>query len=219
MTNDDWMDDPPKKLEEVIKPSFPCKTLGVLLLRKGSTRLPGKNWMSFNECPLWEWVFYKMVKCIDKVVVSSDNLEIKDKVLEAGADFYERPEHLRGSDVSSADAVLDAIKAYPIGDKREPGYQIVVLCQVTTPNLTNKTLCKTIDALHGYPACITVNKYTLQPNGGVYAIWRNVLEEKKSFYVPNMGIVKLSPEESCDIDFLHQFYIAEAVKRKRMIDG
>ncbi|MDR6629772.1 N-acylneuraminate cytidylyltransferase [Acinetobacter lwoffii] len=100
--------------------------------RGGSKRLPRKNVKLLVDKPLIAWSIEvaKASKYIDRVVVSTDDEEIKQVSEQYGAEVpFLRPEHLSNDHASSFDVIKHAISFLQLNQPNE----LIVLLQPTSP--------------------------------------------------------------------------------------
>ena len=100
--------------------------------RGGSKRLPRKNIKLLVNKPLIAWSIEvaEASKYIDRVIVSTDDEEIKQVSEQYGAEVpFLRPEHLSNDHASSFDVIKHAIDFLHLGQKNE----LIVLLQPTSP--------------------------------------------------------------------------------------
>lgn len=100
--------------------------------RGGSKRLPRKNVKLLGDRPLIAWTIEtaKASKYIDRVVVSTDDEEIKQISELYGAEVpFLRPEHLATDRATSFDVIKHAIGFLQLDQKNE----LIVLLQPTSP--------------------------------------------------------------------------------------
>jgi CMP-N,N'-diacetyllegionaminic acid synthase len=103
--------------------------LAVITARGGSKGLPRKNLLSLGGYPLITWTIRAALnaKCIDRVIVSTDNIEIADVAVSAGADVpFIRPAELASDTATSVDVLKHALD-------NVTGYESAVLLQPTSP--------------------------------------------------------------------------------------
>jgi len=110
--------------------------IAVILARKGSKRIPGKNVKNFAGRPLIEWSLESAQNSnyIDKIVVSTDSedvAEISKKF--SRCSVIERPDHLASDTATSVAAMLHAVE-------REGDDSIVLLLQCTSPMTTTSDI-------------------------------------------------------------------------------
>lgn len=100
--------------------------------RGGSKRLPRKNVKLLGDKPLIAWSIKLAItsKYIDRVVVSTDDEEIKQVSEQYGAEVpFLRPEHLSNDHASSFDVIKHAIGFLKLDQPNE----LIVLLQPTSP--------------------------------------------------------------------------------------
>ena len=111
--------------------------LALIPARSGSKRLPQKNKLLLGGLPLIEWSIRaaKASTRIDDVIVSTDDPEIAEIAVKAGARVpFMRPAHLATDEATSVDVVLHALAA------SETAYHGFVLLQPTSPFRTGKDI-------------------------------------------------------------------------------
>lgn len=101
--------------------------LGLIPARGGSKGVPGKNVKLICGKPLIVWTIESALRAkrLDKIVVSTDSVEIARIAYEAGAEVLMRPAELATDTASTQDVMVHALEQYPAG--------IVVLLQPTSP--------------------------------------------------------------------------------------
>lgn len=194
------------------------KTIGIIPIRSGSKRFPGKNFSSFNGTTLIKNTVDKLLKArVDEIYISTDVPDkVKANVVTQPAAFdnlyiSERPKELAQDDSKTEDVILDVIES--LTENHNDDY-IIVLAQVTSPNwkphsllyAINKIIDKKVDSV------VSVSP-DFKPNGCFYVIKKSTFLLHKKLYLPNMYLVDLTWKESADIDFEYQLYIAEAIAR------
>jgi len=106
------------------------RVLAVIPLRGGSKGLPGKNIREVAGKPLfaWTWDEAKKSKYLDRIIVSTDDDEILDRVKQYGCDApFKRPAELATDEAETIDVVIHALSIV------ERSYDYVVLLQATSP--------------------------------------------------------------------------------------
>ncbi len=110
----------------------------IIPARGGSKRIPNKNIKLLNRIPL---LLYSInyakqnLDIIDRIVVSTDDAEIKRIALENHVDVIDRPIEISGDEATTVSALKHVIENQTIS------YDNVILLQVTNP-LRPKTLLK-----------------------------------------------------------------------------
>ncbi len=129
--------------------------LALIPARGGSKGLPGKNILPVQGRPLLAWTVdaARGARCIDRVVLSSDDDAIITAALALGCEVpFRRPAPLASDTASSIDVVLHALDMLP-------GHDVVVLLQPTSPLRTStdiESACERF-AASGAPACVSVS--------------------------------------------------------------
>src|ERR1039458_650454 len=104
--------------------------LGVVPARGGSKGVPRKNIRMAAGKPLIAWTIEKALKSqyIDRLVLSSEDLEIMEVALRYGCDVpFRRPVELASDDTPGIAPVLHVLE-------KLPGYSYVALLQPTSPS-------------------------------------------------------------------------------------
>jgi len=140
--------------------------------RGGSKRLPRKNVKLLCSKPLivWSIEVAKASKFVDQIVVSTDDLEIKEVSEKYGAKVpFLRPEFLSNDTASSFDVIKHAIQFLNIEGKNH----IVVLLQPTSPLRTVEELDQALKLLieRSASGVVSVSEAEHSP------LWSNVLPE------------------------------------------
>ena len=74
--------------------------VGVMIAKRDSIRLPGKNSLDFMGAPLFEWNLNKILSTGIKVYFDSDSEEFLLQSEKLGAIPHLRPDYLLGHDIS-----------------------------------------------------------------------------------------------------------------------
>jgi N-acylneuraminate cytidylyltransferase len=133
-------------------------------VRSGSTRVPGKNFISLAGKPLYQWIVYHCLKAdvFQTVVVDTDSQEIKDWVQElkqeVGGNYHARLWTMdRDPELMQADG-NDLIRRH--GRECE-GYDAVFQCFATAPFLSPDTIRRAVHTLQHcseYDSVLTVRR-------------------------------------------------------------
>jgi CMP-N,N'-diacetyllegionaminic acid synthase len=140
----------------------PPSVLAIIPARGGSKGLPRKNVLDLAGKPLIAWTIGAALqaKCISRVIVSTDDDEIAQAALAAGADVpFRRPAGLSSDTATSLDAVLHGLDSLP------ETYDYVVLLQPTSPLRTAAHIDAAFDLLraHDAPSCVSVCEVSKSP--------------------------------------------------------
>jgi CMP-N,N'-diacetyllegionaminic acid synthase len=213
------------------------RVLAVIPARGGSKGLPGKNILPLGGQPLLAWTVKaaKASRCVDRVVLSSDDESIMAAAEAAGCDVpFRRDAALATDTASSIDVVLDALA-------RLPDYDAVVLLQPTSPLRSAQDIDGALETMLRLdaPACVSVREAADHPfwtfrldkasrlhsfvenpqpsarrqdlpqawclNGAVYAAQVDWLLAHKSFVSPQTVAFPMPPARSIDIDTREDF--------------
>ena len=121
------------------------KILALILARKNSKRLPGKNLRKIGNKTLVEWSIdaVKNIKEIVHILVSTDDKKILRIAKKRGAiSPWLRPKYLSKDNTTSEKAAMHAIKWY---EKKKGYIDGFFLLQPTTPFRSKKNLKKAIN--------------------------------------------------------------------------
>jgi CMP-N,N'-diacetyllegionaminic acid synthase len=108
--------------------------LAVIPARAGSKRLPGKNWRTFSGMPLVYWTIKAAIeaKSIDRVIVSTDSIEIMKMAIEHGAEVpFLRPAWLAKDSSSTHDVIINLLDELKLSEDYVP--EKVITLQPTSP--------------------------------------------------------------------------------------
>lgn len=121
------------------------KVLAIIPARGGSKGIPKKNIKPICGKPMITYTIEAAKECsyIDKVIVSTDNEEIADVSMHAGAIVpFLRPDELATDEAKTIDVVMHAIEFYERKDER---YDIIILLQPTSPLRTGEDITKAVE--------------------------------------------------------------------------
>jgi CMP-N-acetylneuraminic acid synthetase len=115
------------------------KTLGLILARGGSKRVPRKNLRLLGGKPLINWTVDAALAAtsLDRVILSTDDAEIAATAVAAGCDVpFMRPPELATDTTTSADVVRHALAAIDAAAT----FSRLVLLQPTSPLRTSEDI-------------------------------------------------------------------------------
>jgi CMP-N,N'-diacetyllegionaminic acid synthase len=220
--------------------------LAIVPARGGSKGIKKKNIRPLLNKPLVAWTIEEAKKSvlIDRIIVSSDDLEIIEVAKQYGADApFIRPSELAQDDTPGVLPVLHSINELP-------GYDYIILLQPTSPlrRVTDidKALRQCIDQ-NGqilvsvaktrkspywmykldidlimsplFPDTVFTRRQDIPPvfetNGAIYIAGTRWLKEHRTFIHPETKGYVMNEEDSYDIDTLLDFYICEQLLRQR----
>lgn len=221
------------------------KVIALIPARAGSKRIPKKNIRLFNGMPLIEHTIIQAKECemIDKIIISTDDEEVKSIASKYGIGVINRPHHLSGDDALMIDVAVHAIEELTKDDskvdvlvllqptsplrKKDDIYSVVkkiidedsdfvVSVSKTIPWWTIRNNNGTLEPLFGWENFKT-NSQDLEevysPNGAVLAARVDALLREKTWYTKNTRMHIMHTINSIDIDEEIDFIIAEQVMK------
>ncbi len=220
--------------------------LAIIPARGGSKRVPRKNVLDLCGKPLIAWSIESGLnsKCIDKVIVSSDDDEILKLSEKFGAETIKRPDDLASDTATTFDAIKHTIdnlekydyvvllqptsplrNAYHINEAIElleakNADAVVSICEMDHSPLWSNTLPED-NSMSNFLRDEILNKRSqdldtyYRLNGAIYICETNKLLENKSFFLKdNIFAYKMDRKSSIDIDEEIDFKIAEVLMRR-----
>lgn len=213
------------------------KIVAIITARGGSKGLPRKNVLELNGKPLIAHTIdaAKESQVFDKIVVTTDDKEIKEVSLKCGAEVIDRPAELATDMASSLDVLVHALRALSAEE-----FTHFVLLQPTSP-LRNgehireamemyitsnaKSLVSVTEVEHtpyklllekeGEIVPLFSEEYLTMPrqklpttyriNGAIYIANNSLFLKNKNLFEKTLVIYKMSHESSMDIDILEDF--------------
>jgi YrbI family 3-deoxy-D-manno-octulosonate 8-phosphate phosphatase len=223
------------------------EVLAVIPARGGSKGIPRKNLRLIAGKPLLGWTIEgaRSARLVNRVVVSTDDVEIAAVARRYGAEVVDRPTQISGDRSSSESALLHALDQL-----HNEGYKpdVLVFLQCTSPLTAPEDIDGTIDALLSEQADsalavtpfhyflwrkktdgdwdginhdkrIRVRRQDLEvqylETGAVYAMWVNGFRETKHRFFGKTTAYVTPPGRCCEIDEPADLVAAEALLRLR----
>lgn len=122
------------------------KAVGIIPARGGSKGIPGKNKKEINGKPLIKYTLEAASRSrLHEIIVSTDDLDIKEIAVEMGIRVIERPSDISGDDASTHSVLLHAMKI--IGRD----FDIVMTLQPTSPLRTAKHIDEALMLFQEHP--------------------------------------------------------------------
>jgi len=149
--------------------------LGLIPARGGSKGLSRKNIKPLLDKPLIAWTIERSLasKYLDRVIVSTDDKEIKDISRKYGAEIpFTRPKKLAEDNAKGIEVVLHAIDWLKKNDRRKQ-YDLLMLLQPTSPLRATEDIDKTIELLFLKEAKAIVSVCEVDH----HPLWSNTLPE------------------------------------------
>jgi CMP-N,N'-diacetyllegionaminic acid synthase len=139
--------------------------VAVIPARGGSKSVPGKNIRSLGGKPLLAWSIEvaQQVSEIDRIIVSTDDIQIASVGRTYGAEVYARPHHLATDEALVIDALKDLLHTLEAEDQMP---EWVTLLEPTCPLRTADDVreCLRIIAQNGYDSVATFKDAELNPH-------------------------------------------------------
>lgn len=133
------------------------KVVGIIPMRGGSKRLPGKNTKMFHGKPLGRWAIEAIAHAHPDpakrypVWVSTDDDEIA-RTYESIAQIHRRPTALGSDTTTSEEVISDWIRSCPIAEA-----DVVVFAQATSPFITSGDVIRSLMWAMQYSVCVSVS--------------------------------------------------------------
>lgn len=120
--------------------------IAILFMKEHSERLPNKNVKDFCGKPLFYWIIYNLYEVcqIDKVVVDTDSLSIKEKLISYFPEItvLDRPKNLLGNHVTANPLIGNMISKIDGHD--------FLQTHVTNPLLKSSTISNAINCYRSF---------------------------------------------------------------------
>ena len=141
------------------------KVLAIIPARGGSKGIPKKNIKAVSGKPMINYTIEAAKGCqyIDKVIVSTDDEEIAEVSMKAGAIVpFLRPDELATDEAKTIDVVMHAIEFY---ERKAERYDIIVLLQPTSPLRNSEDIQKALEYYirKGEKSLVSVSEVTENP--------------------------------------------------------
>jgi CMP-N,N'-diacetyllegionaminic acid synthase len=165
------------------------RVIAVIPARGGSKTVPGKNIHPLGGKPLIAWSIEvaKLVAEIDRVIVSTDDIQIATISRQHGAEVYDRPPHLATDTALVIDALKDLIQRLQ-NEQDAPGW--IVLLEPTCPLRTAADVhaCLQVLTQGDFDSAATFKEAELNP----HRAWR-IVDGKPEVFIP--GAVPWLPRQ------------------------
>ena len=223
------------------------KILVVIPARGGSKGIPRKNIRLLNNKPLISYAINTAKACeyVDDVVVTTDDSQIALIAEKFGASVIKRGDELAGDEVPLDPVIYDAMIQKEKLTLDE--YDIIITLQPTSPLIKTFTLYKVIEKFKDFALDSVISvvddrhlSWGFDENNNRY--FPNYIERLNRQYLPksfketgailatrrycmhptsrlgtNIDLIEVSREESVDIDYYEDWWIAENYLHKKRI--
>lgn len=193
------------------------KSIAIIPARGGSKRFPRKNILDFYNHPIISYTINAAIKsrCFSKVVVSTEDDEIKDISKKYGAFVHNRPQKLSGDNAKVADVLLNCIEHF----ENSGSFFDVVCCLFPTSPLRDFLDVRSIMDLmknNKLDYCMAITKMP-------YPAWQALKENRNNIFTPFWPkIINKSSHEIGElyVDNGSTYAIRiNALKKKRSLNG
>jgi CMP-N-acetylneuraminic acid synthetase len=204
-----------------------------------SERVPRKNFRDFNGKPLFHWILEALnrTESVDRTVVDTDAERIAEEASERfGADIIDRPEHLRGDEVSMNRILLH--------DVEETEADVYLQTHCTNPLLRPTTIDEAVDAFladdehdslfsatplqtrlwdeevtpvnHERDRLLPTQELPLlyEENSNIYLFTQDSIERRENRIGDDPGIFEMDRREAVDIDEMIDFEFDEFLHQR-----
>jgi N-acylneuraminate cytidylyltransferase len=163
--------------------------IGLVPARGGSKEIPRKNMRSFLGKPLFLWNTLALLDAEVETYVSTDDEEIRDAAIDAGANVFIRGHRTGRDEATTIEVVQEFVEKQDLEND-----DILLLSHPTSPYLTKrdaKKICQLWQEIdtNKYNAVITAgitHRYFWDENGCLNADQRRLpRQERKGLYVTN----------------------------------
>jgi CMP-N-acetylneuraminic acid synthetase len=140
----------------------------LLIGRKGSKGLPGKNMIGLSGHPMAYWPLNaaRNSKLIDRIYVSTDDPSLKKLALDMGCYVLDRPNHLAVDEALGEDVFIHAAQEIKNSFTSDKNMQIefLVLLMANAPTIDASLIDEGITLLrqhHNLDSAVSVSKYNM----------------------------------------------------------
>lgn len=224
------------------------EVLAIIPARGGSKGIPRKNLMPLCGKPLLAWSIEaaKFASKVDRVVVSTDDVEIALVSRQLGAEVVMRSAEASGDLSSSEQALIECLNKLETGEGYQP--DIVVMLQCTSPLTTAADIDGVLETMQreqadaalaassfhhflwrstnagatavGHDSSRRLMRQQQTPQylecGSVYAMRANGLRESKHRFFGKTVLHPTSPEHTWEIDEPIDMEVAEVLLRRQL---
>lgn len=206
--------------------------IALIPARGGSKGLPGKNIKKLKGNPLIAYTIEAALqaKCIDRVVVSTDDLEIAEVSKKFGAEIpFMRPKHLASDSAIAIDTYIYVLEKLEQNESISVDEVMVLL--PTCPLRNNEDICNAYSIFKNRNADSVVSYTTEQhpiywhkyidSNGRLEEIFSHELANRQEFrksYYPNGAIYIFKSELLRQRKYFSDKSFAYIMPRKRSVD-
>lgn len=219
------------------------KIVCIIPVKAKSSRLKKKNFLKLNSTPLYLHAIKKALKskCFDKIIVSSDNKNLKKICDNYRIEFHHRKKYVDGNSEISL-ATYNVIDELELGDSYDVVAQMMATCPLRTTNNIKSSLINFFKKKNSFQISVydcswikndffffeiekktkllknknLKNKKCLYPSGVIWIAKISEFLRQKTFYGKNFSLFELPWYNSIDIDYKNDFdnvkYLSKFIK-------
>ena len=184
---------------KVSRPDY--KVTALLPMKANSTRVKGKNFKEICGKPLFRWILDTLnkVDIIENIVINTDARRMLEKynIYEnTKVEIRDRPEWLKGDEVSMNKIISDDVKNY--------NSDIYLMTHSTNPLLSERTIKKAIDIFVNsdmHNSLLSVNKIQTR----LYDDKFKAINHNPEILIPTQELRAIYEENSCLYIFTKKF--------------
>lgn len=179
----------------------------VIPARGGSRRIPKKNIKPFFGRPIIEYSINAAKESLlfSKIIVSTDDDEIKQAALNNGVEVHDRNKHLSQDHIGTQEVVTQVIKDV---DSFFRGH--VCTLYPCAPMVTGEVLCKAAEHVKGCMHLVSVGVW-LQDPGQFYFSNVKALFRKTPLLSTYTRLFPIDPDTAIDINTPEDWFVAETM--------
>ena len=182
--------------------------VGLMIAKRDSIRLPGKNRLDFIGAPLFEWNLNKILSTGIKVYFDSDSEELLLQSEKLGAIPHLRPDHLLGHDIPSIPIFQQLYDDFSINSAS------LLNIQANSPNVSIDLIDKAIYILKNLHCDELLTIYpSLKINGSLWGFSSDRLLNYGDPYVHKPDV--LLTDKSIDVHTIEEYNISHSIENSR----
>lgn len=185
--------------------------IGIIIARKNSKRLPGKNIKPLNWKPLIEYTIEQALNSnLTKIVIGTDDENIIEIAYKYNLQYVTLPDYLTTDKSDSIEAIFYCLDQHPGHDK-------IVLLQCTSPLRTTHDINYCLNIMNkdvDFITSVYKVRSAIIENGALFCAKIDKLREKKNWYNDKTFFYLMPENRSIDIDDKYDFIIAERLMKE-----
>jgi len=180
----------------------------IIPARGGSRRIPRKNIRPFHGKPIMAYSIEaaKVSGLFDRIIVSSDDLEILDTAVHYGAEPFDRPPELARDDVGTYDVTRETFMA--LDGWRDVGRVCCIYATAPMLDITDLQLGR--HYLERKPMGHVISACYPHTYDAAQFYWSHAMSlvHRENYFGPGTTLLPVMPERVCDINTPKDFHQA-----------